>query len=34
MLDFWKNSSNGKKGIIIIAILVVGFVIIKWLLGI
>jgi hypothetical protein len=31
MLDFWKKSSGAKKGIIIVAILVVGFIIAKWI---
>jgi len=30
-MDIWKDSSRTKKGLVIIGILVVGFVICKWL---
>jgi hypothetical protein len=30
-MDFWKNSSTSRKGAIIAAIIVVGFILVKWM---
>jgi mannose/fructose/N-acetylgalactosamine-specific phosphotransferase system component IID len=30
-MDIWKNSSRAKKGAVIVGIVVIGFLICKWL---